>query len=74
MIEQNKISFPVGGDAYEWISGSPIIEAGGNWNLWVLHEPGYLPKFGQYSPEATRVFGIGALDDAKALAPSVKKD
>jgi hypothetical protein len=74
VIEQNKISFSVGGDTYEWISGPPIIEAGGNWNLWVLHEPDYRPNLGRFSSVAAQTFGIGAADDVKALYSSAKKD
>lgn len=80
VIEQNKITFSVGDDAYEWISGSPIIEGGGNWNLWVRHEPDYRPDAGRYGNEAVRslnlerTFAIGAVNDVKALTPSAKKD
>ena len=45
-IENNKISFTLGGDAYEWISSAPIVGmSGGNWNLWVLHDAGYISDF-----------------------------
>lgn len=74
VIEHNKISFSLGGDTYEWVSGSPIIEAGGSWNLWVLHQPGYLPNLGRFSIEAAKTFGIGAADDVKALHSPAKKE
>ena len=45
-IQTNRISFSVGGDSYEWVSGAPILPTGGHWNLWVLHEPNYQPEYG----------------------------
>ena len=48
VIEHNKISFNWDGTHYEWFSNSPIIGSGGNWNLWVIHDPNYIPEF--YDP------------------------
>ncbi|MDQ1560370.1 MAG: hypothetical protein QOD32_3430 [Pyrinomonadaceae bacterium] len=45
-IENNKISFTLGGDVYEWTSSAPVVGAsGGNWNLWVLHDAAYVSDF-----------------------------
>lgn len=45
-IENNKISFQLGGDVYEWTSSAPVVgRSGGNWNLWVLHDPDYVSDF-----------------------------
>jgi hypothetical protein len=44
-IENNKISFKLGGDLYEWTSAAPIVGNGGNWNLWVLHDADYVSDF-----------------------------
>jgi len=45
-IENNKISFALGGDLYEWASSAPIVGTSvGNWNLWVLHDAGYVSDF-----------------------------
>jgi hypothetical protein len=45
-IENNKISFALGGDAYEWTSSAPVVgTSGGNWNLWVLHDRAYVSDF-----------------------------
>lgn len=74
VIEQNKISFAVGGETYEWVSGSPIIEGGGNWNLWVLHEPGYRPNLARFGSDAAEIFGIGAAGDVTGLLRSAQKD
>lgn len=42
-IERNRMKFTLGGERYEWVSDAPVIGAGGNWNLYVLHDPGYVP-------------------------------
>jgi hypothetical protein len=48
-IENHKISFTLGGDIYEWTSSASVVgrsnSSGGNWNLWVLHDPGYVSDF-----------------------------
>jgi hypothetical protein len=43
-IEDNKISFSIGEDVYEWVSSAPIVGSGGKWNLWVLRDRRYLPS------------------------------
>ena len=50
-ISDNKISFDWKGDHYEWLSSSPIVGSGGNWNLWLLHDPDYNPDL--FRPEQT---------------------
>lgn len=42
-IENNRIKFTLNNDRYEWISNAPIVGNGGNWNLYVLYDPGYIP-------------------------------
>jgi hypothetical protein len=45
-IENDRILFTLGGDAYEWASSAPIVgTSGGNWNLWVLHDADYVSDF-----------------------------
>jgi hypothetical protein len=44
-IENNKISFKLGEDLYEWTSSAPVVGNGGNWNLWVLHDADYVSDF-----------------------------
>jgi len=44
VIDGNKISFTFGGDKYDWVSGLPIIDERGRWNLWVLHDPNFEPS------------------------------
>ena len=40
-VRHNTISFEWDGDRYEWESGLPVVGTGGNWNVWVLHDPDY---------------------------------
>jgi len=40
-VRNNTVAFEWGGDRYEWESSRPVVGAGGNWNLWVLHDPDY---------------------------------
>jgi len=44
VIDGDKISFTYGGDKYEWVSGQPIINQRGKWNLWVLRDPNFEPS------------------------------
>lgn len=43
IIKENRIEFTVKGNHYEWFSDSPILPSGGTWNVWVLHDPKYVP-------------------------------
>ena len=42
-IEHNKMKFTLNNDRYEWVSDVPIVDTGGPWNLYVLHDPNYVP-------------------------------
>lgn len=65
-IKNNKISFTLDGDYYEWISIAPILTTGGNWTMWVLHDTDYRPDKDQAgAPKYT----VGALNGVKALRP-----
>jgi hypothetical protein len=47
-VRHNTVAFEWGGERYEWESSLPVVGTGGNWNLWVLHEPDYrVDLFGQ---------------------------
>jgi hypothetical protein len=47
-VRHNTVAFEWDGDRYEWESSLPVVGTGGNWNLWVLHDPDYkLDLFGQ---------------------------
>ena len=52
IVEDNRIEFTVDGNHYEWLSSAPILQPGGTWNLWVLHDPNYTPLFGSETPPA----------------------
>jgi hypothetical protein len=50
-MEHNKISFEWGGERYQWVSSAPIVGIGGNWNIWMLHDPDYkFDLFDQATP------------------------
>lgn len=49
-VEDNRISFTFNGDLYEWVSSTPVVGSGGNWNLWVLRDKRYSPSI-FYVPE-----------------------
>ena len=40
-VRHKTITFEWGGDTYAWESSLPVVGTGGNWNLWVLHDPDY---------------------------------
>lgn len=40
-VRNHTVAFEWDGDKYEWESSLPVIGTGGNWNLWVLHDPDY---------------------------------
>ena len=43
IINDNKIEFLVKDKHYEWLSSASILPGGGTWNVWVLHDPKYVP-------------------------------
>ncbi|HEV7475348.1 MAG TPA: hypothetical protein VGN90_14940 [Pyrinomonadaceae bacterium] len=73
VITDNRIEFTLKGKRFEWLSSAPILPSGGSWNLWVLHDPKYLP-FGAIEilqPEKSR---LEKLDDSiKATAEKVSR-
>ena len=40
-VRNNTVAFEWDGNKYEWESSLPVVGTGGNWNLWVLHDPDY---------------------------------
>ena len=63
IINENRIEFTVKGKHYEWLSGSPILPSGGNWNIWVLHDPKYVP-FGSQEIVKKEKNKLDRLDDS----------
>lgn len=67
IIEDNRIEFTVNDNHYEWLSSSPILQGGGTWNLWVLHDPRYTPLFGS-EPEPAKKKDVFEKLDAAVVA------
>jgi len=64
-IHGNKISFSAGGNLYEWTSSAPVVASqNDNWNLWVLHQPDYVPDFGNAKSDS---YLFGAADGIEYL-------
>lgn len=59
VAENNEISFTIDNTNYRLTSDIPILELSGRWNIWVLHEPEYTPKFEFTSSEN---YKIGTVD------------
>lgn len=77
VIDNNKISFSYGGDKYEWITRSPVLDHGGKWHLWVMHDESF-----QARREALNDLNLiskgncclyGSLSDVSTLSPAQKK-
>jgi len=65
-IQDNKISFQIAGDRYEWISSTTVFGgASGGWKLWVLHEADYSPQNELLSADGGYL--IGATDRVEYL-------
>jgi len=73
IIEDQRIEFTVKGKHYEWLSSEPILPSGGTWNLWMLHDPTYLP-FGSQEVSKQRKGRLDKMDDSiKALEDKVAR-
>lgn len=64
-LSHNKISFAWEGTRFEWVSSLPVVGGGGNWNLWVLHDPDYSYDLFDRDPAGERK-GASAVEDAAA--------
>ncbi|HEV3470039.1 MAG TPA: hypothetical protein VG148_12005 [Pyrinomonadaceae bacterium] len=53
-VSHNKITFEWEGTRFEWASSLPVVGGGGNWNLWVLHDPDYSYDLFESDPPADR--------------------
>ncbi len=73
IISDNLIEFTVQGKHYEWLSSAPILPTGGTWNLWVLHDPDYVP-FGTQQVARQEKGRLDKLDESiKAAEAKVAK-
>ena len=61
MVRHNVVSFELGGDRYEWESSLPVVGTGGNWNLWVLHDPDYRADLFEQTPAPRAAAGDQSL-------------
>lgn len=59
-IIDNKLTFTIGADKYEVVSKSPVLSDGGNWNAWIMHDPGYQKKHN--NPKYADSIEVGAGD------------
>jgi hypothetical protein len=73
IIEDKRIEFTVRGKHYEWLSSEPILPSGGSWNLWMLHDPTYVP-FGSQEVSKQEKSRLDKMDDSiKAFEDKVAK-
>jgi hypothetical protein len=64
-VSHNKISFEWEGERFEWVSSLPVVGGGGNWNLWVFHDPDYSYDLFDGDPSAAPKTN-SALDESAA--------
>lgn len=76
VITDNRIEFTLDGRHYEWLSSAPILPTEGTWNIWVLHDPKYLP-FGSQEIRRREKSRLEKLDDsikaAQAKAAGIRQ-
>jgi hypothetical protein len=73
-VASNKIEFSIGKDRYEWISSVPVLNDSGAWNLWVLHEPKYVPLIPPLELGARKEKQKDAWDKLNEAVKSVQDD
>lgn len=71
VIDDNKIAFQINGRQYEWLSSEPVLPGGGTWNVWVLHDPKYVP-FGTRDSRKKEPNKLEKLDQAIQSFPKRK--
>lgn len=71
VINDNQIAFRINGRQYEWLSSEPVLPGGGTWNVWVLHDPKYVP-FGSREPRQKEPNRLEKLDQAIQSLPKRK--
>lgn len=64
VILDNKILFEYNGEKYQFTNKSPVLGAGGKWNLWILFDGKYQPS-DKLSPDSPYQFG--AADKVESL-------
>lgn len=71
IINDNRIAFQINGRQYEWLSSEPVLPGGGTWNVWVLHDPKYVP-FGARESRQREPSKLDRLDQAIQSFPKRK--
>jgi hypothetical protein len=61
IINDDQIEFRAKDKNYLWVSSASILPGGGSWNLWVLHDPKYVP-FGSREPVKKNPNSLEKLD------------
>lgn len=56
-VRHNVLRFEWKGQHYEWVSSAPVVDGGGNWHVWVLHDA----EFGAPAQAAGPAGILGAL-------------
>jgi hypothetical protein len=73
IVEDNRIEFSLNGKHYEWLSSESILPSGGSWNLWMLHDPTYVP-FGSQEVDKQEKSRLDKLEDSiKAAEAKIAK-
>src|SRR6185295_2362177 len=70
LVASNKIEFTIGSDHFEWLSSAPVLNDSGSWNLWVLHDPKYVPLISTEQTEKEK----DPWDKLDAAVRAVKED
>ena len=73
-IEHNKISFNWDGTRYEWFSSSPVVGSGGNWNLWVMLDAGYISELDEQAQPQTEASRTQRVEVKAVPPPTVNFD
>ena len=55
-IKNNELSYEFNGDKYRFVSRTPVLGQGGNWNLWIMHDPDYKATY-KVSDGSPFIFG-----------------
>ena len=64
VVEDKTVSFDYAGANYKFVSNKPVLNGGGNWNLWVMLDENYKPSADSSSNSS---FSFGAANKAEYL-------
>jgi hypothetical protein len=66
-VNHNKITFEWEGERFEWVSSLPVVSGGGNWNVWVWHDPDYSYDLFERDPAADSAAAGGVAESVERL-------